>query len=451
MKKYLVRLCSSVCVVLLLCHLSSCKDPVITDKGITSNSQDNINLAHFDTGAVLINTVAEIPLQSSGVSTAVLGSMNDPYLGKTFAGFYAQCLLSNNGAYFDSGRAVDSAVLYLPYINDSSKYGKCQIPIDIIVYEVSQDIFSTNTYYSNDAFAVNSQAIGRLNNYTPDLIDSTKVRGYTRRPQIAVKLSSAFAQKLLNTDSTSLSSSTNFLSYLKGIYVTTNTAKIGDGISYLDLYNAKISLFYHNHLSDTLQFDFPISSYSATVNHFDHQYSGTPVQAAISYPGSNGDKTGFIQAGVGTKLRVRIPDITRIGKLTAKHVTDTAIAVTKAELILPVGDTISFPPPPSSDLHRIAVTLYRIDDTLATQTLNVYNRSGVGTLTTRLDNAGASYLCYVFSLTEYIQRVLNGYYHNNGFYVEYSYTVRGDRVIIKNDPALDATKSKLKITYTKLQ
>jgi hypothetical protein len=51
-----------------------------------------------------------------------------------------------------------------------------------------------------------------------------------------------------------------------------------------------------------------------------------------------------------------------------------------------------------------------------------------------------------------VQRVLNGYYsNNNGYYIGYSYTVRGDRVIILNDPAKLSTQCKLKITYTKLQ
>ena len=437
MKKYLVRLCNIVCAVLLLCHLNSCKDPVITDKGITSNPEDNINLSHLDTDAVFISTVAEVPLQGSGVTTGVLGSMDDPYFGKTFAGFYAQCLLSSNGAQFDSGPVIDSVVLYMPYINDTSKYGACKSPIDIVVYEVSQDIISSNTYYSNDAFSVYGTPIGRLNNYVPDLIDSSIIRGYVVSPRICIKLSNTFAQKLLNTDSNSLSSSTNFINYMKGIYVTTNTGKVGDGISYINLQNTRISMFYHNRVADTLQFDFPITSYSATVNHFDHQYAGRPAQTAISSPAAGGDKVGYIQAGVGTKLKVKIPALSTLPK---------DIGITKAELILPVQttDTALFPLPPT-------VTFYRLDDTLATQTLNVYNSSGVGKLATRVDNAGQSYYCYVFNLTEFIQRILNGYYNNNGFYVEYSYTVRADRAIILNDPARYSTQSKLKITYTKLK
>jgi hypothetical protein len=431
LKKYLLRLCHIACAVVLVCHLNSCKDPAIADKN-NSLGFDPIGLAHIDTTPVILNTIAEIPLQSSAVTTGVLGSMDDGLLfGKTYCGFYAQPLLSSNGAYFESGTVIDSMVLYMPYINDSSKYGPCKNAIDILVYEVSQYMDPTVVYHQSDAFSVYSQPIGRLNSYKPDLIDSSVIRHFTVRPTICIKLSSAFAQKLL---------ATNFVNYLKGIYVTTNPANIGDGISYLDLQSSRISMYYHTATSDSLQFDFPINSYSATVNHFDHQNSGTAVQAAINNPGSNGDPKVYIQSGSGSKLKLKIPGLSTLPK---------NIAVTKAELILPVQttDTAQFPLPRT-------ITLYRIDnasDTSSTYALNVYNKSGVASLTTRKDDAGLDYYCYVFNLTEFIQRVQNGYYGNYGFFISYSYTVRANRAIILNNPAQSGTQSKLKITYTKLQ
>lgn len=439
MKKYLLRLCHIACAVVLVCQLNSCKDPAIADKN-NSLGFDPIGLAHLDTNTVIINTMAEVPLQSSAVATGVLGSMDDATFGKTYCGFYAQPLLSSVGGSFESGSVIDSMVLYLPYINDSSKYGPCTKPIDIIVYEMSQVMDPTVVYHQSDAFSVYSQPIGTLTGYKPDLIDSSVIRHYTVRPTICIKLSNAFAQKLLATDSTSLSSSVDFVNYLKGIYVTTNTANIGDGISYIDLLSSRISMYYHTPTADSLQFDFPINAYSATVNHFDHQYNGTPVQTAINSPGSAGDLAGYIQSGAGTKLKLKIPGLSAL---------PSHIGVTKAELILPVKvdptDTAKFPLPKT-------ITLYRIDnasDTSSTYALNVYNLSGVASLTTRKDDAGNDYYCYVFNLTEFIQRVQNGYYGNFGFFISYSYTVRADRAIILNNPATQTCK--LKITYTKLQ
>jgi hypothetical protein len=220
---------------------------------------------------------------------------------------------------------------------------------------------------------------------------------------------------------------------------------------YLALNNSGINLYYH-HTSylDTLAYQFSLSTYGVTLNHFDHYYGGTLVQNALSHPNPAGDKVGYIQAGGGTKLKMTIPYLKNIDSvlLNGKKV---PIGITKAELIMPILDTLvsdpSYPPPAS-------ITLYRIDDTLAVQTLNGNNYSGSGYLTTRLDESGRSYVCYVFNITEYVQRVLNGYYsNNNGYYIGYSYTVRGDRTIIlndKTDPAKLAKQCKLKITYTKL-
>ncbi|MBS1625303.1 MAG: DUF4270 family protein [Bacteroidetes bacterium] len=437
MKKHLVRFCQIAFAVTLVCYLSSCKDPAIADKNNTLGF-DPINLEHLDTDEVYINTVAEAPLLASAVSTGVLGSMDDPIFGRTFASFYAQCLLSSSGVVFNNNPVADSAVLYIPFLNDSSKYGPCRQPIDIQVYEVSQYMDPTATYYQNDAFSVYSQPIGQLNNYVPDLVDSTFAWHNTQAPQIIVRLNSSFAQKLLNADSAYLSSSTDFINYMKGIYVTTNTSKVGDGISYLNLQSARISLYYHTSAADTLRFDFPISSYSTTVNHFDHQNSGKPVSTAIGAGVSTTTQlAGYIQSGAGAKLKVRIPGLSTL---------PANIGVTKAELILPVdiSDTATYHLPANP-------VLYRLDDTLGTFVLNAYNLSGVGNLSTRQDNAGNNYYCYVFNVTEFVQRMQNGYYGNYGFYVQYSYTVRADRAVILNDPSQYARQCKLKITYTKLQ
>ena len=447
--KLLRQWCSVLCVVVLLMILNACNDPIITDKGILKDPGNLFNLAHIDTTTVILNTVAEVNLQSSGVKTAVLGSMNDPYTGISYASFYAQCLLSQNGYSFhisDSMAVLDSAVLSLPYINDSSRYGRCTQPMDVTVYELSQDMYAVNTYYNNDAFSVNPSPAGRLNDYKPDLKDSLQLLDTILAPQIRVRLNSSFAQKLFNVDSSSISSSANFVNYLKGIYVTTNPSKVGNGILYLDLLNAKISVYYHTVNTPKLSYDFPINLYSARVNHFDHIYRGYDIQRSLST--TTPDTKVYTQSGVGTKIKLQLPYLMNlIPPKNAVGKRDSSIAITKAELILPYSTDYTS----DSFLPPSRVILLRLDDTLASQTLNSYNNSGVATLTTRTDVNGTIYNCYVFNLTEFVQRVLDGYYNNNGFYIQYSYTVRSDRAVIFNDPIIDSKKAKLKITYTKIK
>lgn len=453
MKKVIIKLCYAIGAVMLLTQLNACKDPVITDKGNTLNFQ-NTSLYHIDTCTVVINTVPDRPLVSSSVSTGVLGSMNDIFFGNTFAGIYAQCLTSTNPSLTAfAGNVLDSVVLIMPFSSTTSKYGKCDKPIDVVVYEVAQDMVPGNTYYSNAGFSVYGQPIGTRYNYVPNLVDSVffidpvisnnvDVPYDGQAPMLRVRLSNSFANKLFNVPDSILSASVNFIEYFKGLYITTNPSKVGNGLMYFNLGNnsCNINMYYHSASSiDTLVYQFPISTYGVTVNHWDHYYGGTLVQNALSNPNSNGDKVGFVQAGGGTKLRVKLP--------TLKNLPPN-IGITKAELILPIQDTLladpSYTPPP-------ALSLYRIDDTLAVNTLNQYNNSGIAYLTTRVDNNNLNYLCYVFNVTEYVQRVLDGYYsNNNGYYVGFSYTVRGDRAIILNDPTRLSTQCKLKITYTKL-
>ena len=442
MNKNLVRLCHTLLAVLLLLHLHSCKDPVVRDKGITSNPEDNINLSHVDTTTIILNTENDLAL-TSGTTVGVLGSMDDQLLGRTFSSIYAQCLLYQQGVIpfvQDSAPAtVDSAVLYMPFVNDSSFYGRCSKPVDILVYELSDALQANVVYNTRDAFTVFNQPIGIKTNYLPDLIDSPVVNGTTMPPMLSIPLKQSFAQKLFNSDSTALSSYGDFVNYVKGIYITTNSAKIGNGVMYFLLQSSYITMYYHTRTGTQKPILFPISQYSIVSEHFDHLFSAA-VQSAIANPANN--TTAYIQAGSGTRVRLRMPYIKNITHPVGT--TDTSIAITKAELIVPVGDTNSYPPPGS-------LKLYRIDSTVALQTLNSYNYSGTGTLTTRLDNMGNPYLCYVFNLTEHIQRILNNYYNNNGFYLEYSYTASGSRIVIKNDPSAYASQTKLKITYTKLK
>ena len=462
MKKNLIRLCYALCTVMLLFHLNACKDPVVTDIGNTLNFQ-NINLYHADTCAVVINTVSDRQLVSSSVSTGILGSMNDIFFGNTFASIYAQCLLGPgvpSGSF--AGTVLDSAVLIMPFQSATSKYGKCDKPIDVVVYQVSEPMVPGVTYYHGDVFQVFGTPIGIRTNYIPDLADSmyftdpvhaqgagsTQIPYDAQSPMLRVRLTSAFANQLMNTPDSALQASLTFINYFQGLYITTNPSKVGDGLMNFNLGNSScnINLYYHSITSgviDTAVYQFQINSYGVTVNHWDHYYGGTLVQNALSNPNPKGDKIGFVQAGGGTKLKVKLP--------TLKNLPQN-IGVTKAELIMPILDTLladpSYPPPP-------ALVMYRIDDTLAVDALNSNNYSGIGSLTTRLDNNNKSYLCYVFNITEYVQRVLNGYYsNNNGYYIGYSYTVNANRTIILNDPS-DRTKlsnyCQLKIIYTKLQ
>ena len=458
MKKNLTKLCYAICAVVTLLNLNACKDPSVTDRGNTLNFQ-TFNLSHIDTCTVLFNTVADRQVISSGVTQGVLGSANDVFFGRSYAGIYAQCLLLASPPSF-AGCVLDSAVLVMPYISSTAKYGKCDKPMDVLVYQISQDMIPGSTYYTGDAFSVFNQPIGQRLNFIPDLRDSvymidasqTPVPYYGQIPMMRIRLSNAFGNQLLNANDTNFLASSTFLQYFKGIYVTTNANKVGDGFVYFNLSSSAINLYYHHAAYspiDTAMFPFKISNYGVTVNHFDHYYGNTLVQGALTNPNPAGDKVAYVQAGGGVRTKLTFPYLKNL---------PSNIGVTKAELIVPIPDTLlsdpAFPPPG-------LISFLRIDDTLAVDPLNdnqypgVVGTAGIGVLTTRLDNNGQSYLCYVFNLTLYVQRVLNGYYsNNNGYYISFSSATLANRVMLLNDRT-DLRKlskySQLKITYTKLQ
>lgn len=458
MNAYFTKFCA-IAGVLVLLYCTGCRNPVISDNKNLLDFQ-SLNLGHIDSCTVYIQTVADKPLISSNVAIGVLGSMNDLFFGKTYASIYAQCLLGVNDPQFQN-TIVDSAVLVMPFLNDSSKYGNCSLPLDIIVYELSQDMMPGDVYYTTDAFSVYTQPLGQTNNYVANLVDSfyvvnplinPEVPTQNLSPQLRVRLSNSFANKLINTPDTLLFSSLSFIEYFKGLYITTNPNKIGNGLMYFALNNCAINLYYHHPAYtplDTSVFQFQISTYGVTVNHFDHYYNGTLLQSALNSSSPTGNKYGYIQAGSGTKLKLTIPWLMNIDSVPAGAGKKAPIGVTKAELILPIVDTLLDDP---SYHAPSTLALSIINDIDSTVSMSSYNNGGIGFLSTRFDDHNKPYLCYVFNLTEYIQRVFDGYFDNkNGYYVSYSYTVKGDRVIIQNDPSKYSTQCKLKITYTKMQ
>jgi hypothetical protein len=76
-------------------------------------------------------------------------------------------------------------------------------------------------------------------------------------PHLRIPLTKTFAQHLLDTDTNILETPASFLSYFKGIYVTTNTNYITDAVLYLNLNSplSRITLYYHNDTEDSLSFD----------------------------------------------------------------------------------------------------------------------------------------------------------------------------------------------------
>jgi len=423
-------------VVLCWClfYLQGCKEPLIEDDNLLT-SDDNLNLAK-DTLTVKVFSEFEAPLKSNGVSVGLLGSIDDPNFGKTFAGFYAQCQLVSNNVYFGSNPVLDSAFLMLKY---NGSYGKFDQPVDINVFELSQDLSSSATYKTNDAFSVKIPAIGSITGYTlgTKITDSISTALGKITPHMRIPLNSSFGQSILNADTnTTLKDNTGFLNFFKGFYVTTGSSTTGNGLVYLNLETilSGIILYYHNDANDSLTYLIPVSG--VRVNHFDNVYTGTPVNTSVTSPNPNGEEKLYLQAGAGVKGKILIKDLDSLPE---------NIAVNKAELVLSqTADDTTYVSP-------LVLNLYRVDDVGNIQALEDVSLNGFGGVRTAETVNGIAINRYRFNIKKYFQKLISGVYNNNGFYVETIVPAsNSERVVLSNSATDKNYQISLVITYTKL-
>lgn len=419
--------------------IQSCKEPVIRSKNLLTKS-DTLNLAK-DTLSIVATTVAQTQLNSTDVIDGVLGSMKDNNFGVTYAGFYAQVPLAGISPAFGTRPIIDSVVLSLAY---DVPYGACSKPMNIYVYELNQTMVSTAAYYTSTAFQVKTPAIGQLTNYIPDFYDSVYVfqGGGNQTPQLRINLSKTFGYKLLNADSSNLSSDSLFLANVfKGIYVTAG-GPVSNGMMTCNLSSAlsAITLYYRNtDTGDSIEnpFSFPISG--ITANHFDNNYFGTPVNSALQNPVTNNQKL-FLQGGGGLRTKILL----NIDSLKKKNV-----GVNKAELVVAISRPDSLFPVPTS------LNLYYIDDAGIGQTMEDALTTTYGSYLQADTLGGVEISRYHFNISIYMQKLLQGIHNNNGFYLEIPYPNSSPaRVVISNpaagSPNYNIYRTYLTVTYTKL-
>lgn len=410
--------------------LQGCKEPLIEDTNLLT-SDDNLNLAK-DTLHVKVFSEFEQPLISNGISNGVLGTITDPNLGTTYAGFYAQCRLTTNNIYFGENPILDSAVLTLKY---NGTYGKFDLPVTVSAFELAQDINDSTTYKTNDAFAVSVPAIGQIFGFVPKTTDSIIAINGVLPPHIRIRLSDAFGNKILTADTNTLRDNASFLNLFKGFYVSTSSSLTGNGLTYVDLSSSVsgITLFYHNNTDDSLYYSLPVSG--VKINHIDNIYTGAPVYTSVNNPNSNGEEKMYLQAGAGVKGKLFITDLDNLPK---------NIAINKAELILSQS---------GSDTQYVAplvLDLFRIDDAGQVPAIDDGLVGFRGIRTAEAVN-GSSINRYRFYLTRYFQKLLQGVYHNNGFYLQtYFPNSNSERVVIANSSTDKNYQITLLVTYTKL-
>ena len=161
-------------------------------------SEDQIlNSLVTDTFALTTYTFKEDSVNSKNQIHALLGAINDPKFGTSNASFYSQVRLDNPGnTFFGNAPVVDSIVLSLGY---AGYYGKTSTQT-FEVYELTENLSSTEDYYSFSTATVNSTdlVVSGKGIITPKPTSKVVVGNDTVGAQLRLPLVNSFATHLMD-------------------------------------------------------------------------------------------------------------------------------------------------------------------------------------------------------------------------------------------------------------
>lgn len=434
-------------ILLLLCTAGaffSCKKQegnIIID-GQGDNNQFGLN--RTDTFSLNAVTVREDSLPGNNLRYALIGQMNDPVFGKVAAGAYAQMGLLEPNSDFPNTETADSAVLFIPFISGINFYGERFSNIHLKIAPVTSAISGSSVYYQNTSFDTDESLLteyyGPVYHYKADSIRYKKGK-IMLEPGLRIRLSAAMANRLMTLPKEAYTSQDKFLTHFHGLSVLPEDQDLSPGKGGLGIYDfnnvinlgyrAKVMLFYR----DTETFVFTFNGSKTTVNTAGTGPYPTAITQQLSQPSASFPLT-YVQAPNGIKSLIRMPHLFNLIK-------DGNVAINRAEIVFYVDKASlsdNFTAPPRLNLFQPAGKTSDRNAAIEDGAVSTYGG-------TYQESDGS----YRFTITKHIQNLLNAKYFNGedlnlGLYL----TVPSDQPVTGSRAVIDHSKTKLTITYTRM-
>ena len=368
----------------------------------------------------------------------LLGSFNDPIFGRTDASFAAQFRLPFYRAFTPTA-AIDSVVLSMDY---KIIYGDTVSSQSVQVYELASSLNYDAKYLSsyNIKNLASSDPIGSGSFIPKFRTDSLKTD--TTLQNIRIRLKNSFGTSLLGIDSMSMKSSDEFLKVFKGLYISsTPISRKGTIVSIINTpYSTAtatenlpaIVLYYHDAKKDTLTFGCEITSNSAKVASYVHDYSLARFFPNLNKE-NNSDTLIYVQPNGGIKSKILVPTLST-WKDSANYAINKATLTIHADTIMSDHRRYAMPP----RLYLMAI------DSTGTETFPADSQLSSGYYGGFYNATTAT---YSFNVTQHLQQLIKGTIKNNGFYlVQAERTSSAQRVVLKG---FGSTKPvELNVAYT---
>ena len=412
---------------LLICLFSACKKNW-NELGSQLIATENITVLSFDSLKIKASIHKEDSLSSLNTSSYFLGSFTDADFGSTNANIYTEFRMPSSDVVFGENAQADSIVLSFQI---EGFYGDTSSALNISVKEMLEEITSSTTdssgqdssivIYTDQDFLIDNTTIGSLS-YTAASSGTTLVN---------INLTNEFAQSFLDAETLNFEDNTAFQSFFKGLYISCDQFTSQGMLLELDLLDvsSKLTLYYQNSESDSLNYDFQINSNADKMTRWSHDYSTTNIPNLI---GEEDLEQAYVQGSVGYRTYLTLPSL--------ESLKDSNYVIHKAELTIPY-------------IYNENDSVFSIPNKLGLAAVN--SQGGLEILSEDQNIQGSSYFdgnsntldqTYTFNIARYVHKVIEqGYTNRLALYVPSS-VISPERVLISND---DVNSIKLKLFVSK--
>ena len=412
--------------------ISGCKKG---DEGLGKNLLPGSSIIYtrnyHETGTIKSFTFTDDKIRVDHPGLSFVGSFNDPLFGRTDGGFAAQLRLVSNPDY-DSTASLDSLILRLTY---KKIYGDTATRQTLNVYELTGDLDQDAKYLSS--FNLKSIAsptlIGSVSFIPKFKTDSTGAD--TTIQYVRFKLDPSLGNRLLKMDSLKMISNEEFLKYFKGIYVEATSVSRKGTLIGLTPTGSGIGLYYHTAKKDSLFFSYNVTSNSATVATFSHDYQKSLFATHLNQEVIQ-DTLTFLQPTGGTKVKINIPSL-------SKWKDSTQYVINKASVILYV-DTLATDPRRYEMPYRVYL---KFMDSAGAEVFPKDSQLSTSYYGGIYDPTTAS---YTFNITRHLEQIMKKEVENTSFYLVHpDRSGSADRVVLKGGNS--SRPIELLVKYTRYQ
>jgi len=410
MLKSIFRISTLVVVVSLF---SACKKDW-NELGSQLIALDDMIMLSFDTLEIKASIHKEDSLSSLNTSTSFLGSINEADFGGSDAAIYTEFRTPSSDVVFGDDAVADSMILTLKL---ESYYGDTTSTLNINVQEMLEQIVtsatdslgedSTITFYSSQNFETDNINLASLPYNAEPKTNTT----------ISLALTNDLAQSFLDANPENFVDNTAFQEFFNGLYISCEQVNTGGLLLELDLLDtqSKITLYYHNTESDSLNYDFQINSNADKMTRWSHDYSSTNIESLLL---EDNIDVAYVQGGAGLRTYITLPSL--------ESLKDSNYVIHKAELTFPYffseNDSVFTIP---SKLGLAAVNSEGKLEVL-TEDQNIQGASYFDGNSNVLDQT------YTFNIARYIHKVIaEGYTNKLALYVPSS-VLNPERVLLSN-------------------